>query len=211
MPAIKIPIELLNNDNVKVRVVRLNSGEITCQNNSLCPSLMIVEQGCLRVYKRSADGRMFTLYRVNPGECCSLTVSSILNNTMFPAIVEVEDDVLAYVVSAQHVRDWLRKDSQWQAYIFKQLTVKLTQLTQLMDNLAFDCMDSRIANLLCRRLGKSRVICTTHQCIADEVGTSREVVSRSLRTLECKGYIGLTRGRIEAVNFEDLKRFSTHH
>jgi len=211
MTALNIPRELIEQGRREIREVRLNSGQIACNNDSACSSLLVVAKGCLRVYKRSTDGRMFTLYRVNSGECCSLTVSCILNDTKFPAVVEVEDDVVAYVISARHVRKWLRENLDWQSYIFKQLTKKLTQLTDLTDNLVFSNMESRIANLLCRRLGGSRIISTTHQCIANEVGTSREVVSRSLRILESRGYIKLTRGQIEILNFDVLKSFSTLH
>lgn len=211
MVALNIPKELLEQDNKSIREVRLLSGQIACDSDSDSPNLLVVEKGCLRVFKRSSDGRMFTLYRVKPGECCGLTVSCILNNTRFPAIVEVEDDVVAYTVSAQHIRKWLRKDTLWQSYIFQQLTNKFSQLTDLTDNLVFHNMESRIANLLCRRLGDCRVICATHQCIANEVGTSREVVSRSLRLLESHGYIKLNRGQVEIIDFEALKNYSVLH
>ena len=211
MTAFAVPKELVQQGNHDVREVRLTSGEIACNSDALCSNLLVVEKGCLRVYKRSADGRTFTLYRVNSGECCSLMISCILNDTKFPAIVEVEDDVLAYLVPAQHVKDRLKADVEWQQYIFEQLTKKVTQLTDLTDNLVFNNMDSRIANLLCRRLEGRLVIYATHQCIANEVGTSREVVSRSLRLLESKNYIKLMRGQIEVVNFDALKSFSTLH
>lgn len=211
MTALDIPRELIKQGRQGIREVRLNSGQIACNNDSACSNLLVVAEGCLRVYKRSTDGRMFTLYRVNTGECCSLMISCILNDTKFPAVVEVENDVVAYLIPARHVRKWLSENLDWQSYIFKQLTKKLTQLTDLTDNLVFSNMDSRIANLLCRRLGGDRIISATHQSIANEVGTSREVVSRSLRILESRGYIKLTRGQIEILNFDVLKSFSTIH
>lgn len=211
MTAFAVPKELIQHDDHDVREVRLSSGEIACSNDTLCSNLLVVEKGCLRVYKRSVDGRTFTLYRVNSGECCSLMISCILNDTKFPAIVEVENDVLAYLVPAKHVRKRLKEDIEWQQYIFEQLTKKVTQLTDLTDNLVFNNMDSRIANLLCRRLEGRLVLYTTHQCIANEVGTSREVVSRSLRLLESNNYINLKRGQIEVVDLDALKSFSTLH
>ena len=188
MTAFTVPRELIEQGNKEIREISLSSGEIACDSDCLCSNLLVVARGCLRVYKRSEDGRTFTLYRVNSGECCSLTISCILNDTTFPAIVEVEDDVLAYAVPAQHVRKCLREDEECQEYIFEQLSKKVTQLTDLTDNLVFNNMDSRIANLLCRRLEGNTIIYATHQCIANEVGTSREVVSRSLRLLESKDF-----------------------
>ena len=211
MKALKIARELYHDDRNKIRTIELLSGQVACAEDKFCTELLVVEKGCLRVFKRAFDGRTFTLYRVNPGECCSLTISCILNQTTFPAIVEVEDDISGYVVSAQHVRQWLKNDNEWQAYFFQQLTQKLTQLTDLTDNLVFSSMDSRIANMLCRLLAEKGVIFATHQCIANEVGTSREVVSRSLRLLESKGYIKLLRGKIEVTRLDALKDFSILH
>lgn len=209
MTALNIPKELLEYDKNSIREIKLISGEVACNIDSESPNLLVVEKGSLRVFKRSADGRMFTLYRVNSGECCGLTVSCILSNSKFPAIIEVEEDVVAYKISAKQVRSWLQSNLMWQTYIFQQLTNKFTQLTDLTDNLVFNNMDSRIGNLLCHRLGNCRVIYATHQCIANEVGTSREVVSRSLRFLESEGFIKLTRGKIEILDSTALKNYST--
>jgi CRP/FNR family transcriptional regulator len=211
MKAIKMAKELIDDNQEYIRSIELSAGQIACAEDNYCPDLLVVKKGCLRVYKRSFDGRTFTLYRVAAGECCSLMISSILNKTTFPATIEVEDDVLAYVISAQYVRQCLRNDRQWQDYFFRSLTQKVTQLSDLTNNLVFNNMDSRIANLLCLRLGEERTICTTHQCIANEVGTSREVVSRSLRLLESQGYVKLMRGQIEIIHLDALKSFSGLH
>ena len=214
MTAIAVPKDLVEQDNHAVHEVKLASGEIACDTDCHCSNLLVVAKGCLRVYKRSEDGRTFTLYRVNAGECCSLTVSCILNDTKFPAIIEAEEDVIAYVIPARHVRKCLREDTKSQEYIFDQLTKKVTQLTDLTDNLVFNNMEERIANLLCRRLdsrcGKS-IVYATHQVIANEVGTSREVASRSLSLLESKGYLELKRGEIKVIDFDALKNYSTLH
>ena len=214
MTAIAVPRELVEQDNHAVHEIKLSSGEIACDTDCLCSNLLVVEKGCLRVYKRSEDGRMFTLYRVNSGECCSLTVSCILNDTKFPAIIEAEEDVVAYLIPAPHVRKCLREDIEWQQYIFDQLSKKVAQLTDLTDNFVVNNMESRIANLLCRRLDSrfgKRVVYATHQIIANEVGTSREVASRSLSLLESKGYLELKRGEINVIDFDALKNYSTLH
>jgi len=211
MTSIAVPKELPKQE---THEISMNMGEIACDLNCLCSSLLVVEEGCLRVYKRSEDGRMFTLYRVNAGECCSLTISCILNHTKFPAIIEVEQDVVAHVIPASCVRKYLREDNEWQKYIFDQLSKKVTQLTDLTDNVVFNNMEARIANLLCRRIDKKSgktVVRATHQAIADEVGTSREVASRSLNLLESKGYLELRRGEIRVIDSEGLRDYSTLH
>ena len=207
MTALEIPHTLIEQYKDKIHEIRLAAKQTICETACQCANLLVVESGCLRVYKSSPDGRMYTLYRINSGECCSLTVSCILKGTGFPATLEVEEDVKAYVIPAEQVRLWLKEDMLWQSYIFGQLTHELTKLIELTDNLVFNCMDSRIANLLCRR-NTQQTVQATHQGIANEVGTSREVASRSLRKLESKGLIKLTRCQIEIVDFNLLKNYS---
>lgn len=211
MRALEIPKELIQKDFGDVREIKILTGEVACDADTVCNSLLVVEKGSLKVYRRSSDGRAFTLYRISPGECCCLTIACILNGTKFPAVAEAEADVVAYVISAQHLRKWLREDHNWQSYIFTQLTQKITQFTSLTDNLVFHSMDSRIASMLCNTCGVKHVINTTHQCLANEVGTSREVVSRSLGHLEAEGYIKLKRGQVEIVDYDALLSYSVLH
>ncbi len=207
----KIEKKLIDDNQDYIRSIELSAGHIACAEDNYCTDLLVVRKGSLRVYKRAFDGRTFTLYRVSGGECCSLMISSILNKTPFPAIIEAEDDVSAYVISAQFVRQCLRNDKHWQDYFFNLLTQNITQLTKLTDNLVFSNMDSRIANILCCLMADKGVIFATHQAIANEAGTSREVVSRSLRLLESRGYIRLLRGKIEVNRVDALRDFSALH
>jgi CRP/FNR family transcriptional regulator len=211
MRALEIPEELFNRDSAQFKQIQLNAGYIVCDINSYCPNLLVVEKGCLRVFMRSSDGRTFTLYRVNPGECCCLTVSSIMNDTRFPAAIEVEEEGTALVISAGYVRKCISKNVLWQAYLFQLLTRNISHLTDLTDILAFNSMDSRVANLLCQSGVNKAVIRATHQCLANEVGTSREVISRSLGHLEEKGFIKLSRGQVEILDQQGLESFTSIH
>ena len=214
MFAIPVPQKLINQAHSNVYKVTLKSGETARHTNGKCTDLWVVMKGCLRVYKRSEDGRMFTLYRVNAGECCGLSVSCIINKTTFPAVIEVEEDILAYAIPASMVRRFMHNNIEWQAYLFTQMGKKIRQLTDLTENLVFNNMESRIANLLCLRLRNNdnkTTLQVTHQLIANEIGTSREVASRSLNHLEAKGYLELRRGEIKVTNYNALKQFSTIH
>jgi CRP/FNR family transcriptional regulator len=207
MKATLIPQNFIEQHRNEIREINLAPHHIAHEMNTPCLNLLVVNQGSLRVYKRSLDGRMITLYRINAGECCSLSVACILSDSEFPAVMETEDAVTGYIIPAHYVRQWLHDNASWQSFIFQQLARRVTDLTELTDNLAFSNMNSRVANLLSRR-SIHKMVHATHQCIADEVGTSREVVSRSLRELEAKGFIKLARGHIKIANFEGLKNFS---
>lgn len=158
---------------------------------------------------RSADGRTFTLYRVYPGECCCLSIACIMNGNKFPAFTEVEGT--AYVISSDYVCKCMNGNMQWQTYLFKQLISNITQFTDLTDNIVFNSMDSRIAKLLSKRFEKYDVVHITHQSIANEVGKSREVISRSLGHLESKVLIKLARGQVEIIDHEGLESFLLLH
>ena len=209
MNALEIPEELFSQDSTQFKHIQLKAGYVVCDINSHCPNLLVVEEGCLRVFMRSSDGRTFTLYRVNPGECCCLTVACILNDIGYPAIIEVESECTAFVISAGHIRKNISENLLWQTYLFKVLTSKITHLTDLTDILAFNNMDTRVANFLCR--SNHNVINSTHQRLANEVGTSREVISRSLGHLEEKGFIKLSRGQVEILDHKGLESFTSIH
>ena len=214
MIALAVPKALISLENNDIHEVKLKSGQIIQRVDDKCSKLLVLKEGCLRVFKRSKDGRMFTLYRVSAEECCGLTISCLLNKTRFTAVVEVEKDVTAYEIPDYLVRSFIQQDTEWQTYLFNQLSNKIKQLTELTDNFVFNNMESRIANLLCRRLKNSsntNIIHITHQVIANEVGTSREVTSRSLNLLESKGLLELKRGKITVTNLHSLKNFSTDH
>ena len=209
MKALEIPEELFDRDSKQFKQIQLKAGYVVNDINSYCPNLLVIEKGCLRVFMRSSDGRTFTLYRVYPGECCCLTVSCILNDIGYPAIIEVESECTAFVISAGHIRKNISENMLWQTYLFKLLTSKLTHLTDLTDILAFNNMDSRVANFLCH--SNRNVINATHQRLANEVGTSREVISRSLGHLEDKGFIKLSRGQVEILDHQGLESFTSIH
>jgi len=207
MQAIKFPDNLLYQCNKHIHEYKLTRGHIVCDDNSKVLKLLIVESGCLRVYKRSKDGRTYTLYRVQSGECCSLTIACIINNLRFPAVIEAEsEEVVIHEFSANLVKQHIQEKKSWQNFIFAQLSQKFTQIIDLTNNMVFNSMESRIAHLLLRRQDHYKCISSTHQCIANEVGTSREVVSRSLRLLESKGCVKRTRGEIEIIDEEALNQ-----
>jgi CRP/FNR family transcriptional regulator len=211
MKALEIPKEIIEQDPSQVKLVQLISGHVAPYNDSHCTNLLVVEKGNLRVFMRSADGRTFTLYRVYSGECCCLSIVCIMNGNKFPAFTEVEGEGTAYIISADYVRKCMNENTMWQSYLFKQLTSKITQFTDLTDNLVFNSMDSRVAKLLSKGFEKYDVVHTTHQSLANEVGTSREVVSRSLGHLESKGLIKLARGQVEIIDHKGLQSFLLVH
>ena len=187
-------------------IARLPQGQQVCQQGSNCGQLALLLSGSVRVYKLGENGREITLYRIGAGESCILTASCILSNIPFPAFATCESEARAVTIPAARVRHWLSTSPAWRDYIFGLVASRLSNIISVVEDVAFRRMDRRIAGYLCQRFtshdGSLRV---THQEIASELGTSREVVSRILKEFEHEGLITVGRGTIELDNLAGLQ------
>lgn len=182
-------------------LVQLSKGQHVCHEGSSCSHLAILLRGTVRVYKLGESGKEITLYRVGTGESCILTASCILSHIPFPAIAICESDIEAVVVPAGDARKWLSESAAWRDYIFGLVATRLTNIINVVEDVAFRRMDKRIADHLYNRIDKTRhLLQATHQEIASELGTSREVVSRILKDFEQNDIIKVTRGSIELID-----------
>ena len=158
--------------------------------------------GAVRVYIVSREGREITLYRIKPGGACVLTASCILGGSGFPALAEVEKEVLAWAVPAAVFREWVARSKFWRQYVFQLLGDRLAAVLARMEETSFDRVDLRMARLL---LAGGNEWAGTHQRLAVEVGTAREVISRILERWRSAGWIETERGRIKILNREALQ------
>lgn len=191
-----------------------------CTEGDNCSHLALVLQGTARVYKLGESGREITLYRVEAGECCILTASCILSQAPFPAFAVAETDLQGVLIPAGRIRDWMASDPSWRDYLWQLLAHRLSDVIGLVEEVAFGRMDRRIAQYLLRRVatGNGRMedrrpdsagelrIQATHQQIAADLGTSREVVSRILKDLEARQVLSLGRGAIRIHNPMQLEQ-----
>ncbi|MFD2114045.1 Crp/Fnr family transcriptional regulator [Thiorhodococcus fuscus] len=188
--------------------MRLPAGHLICQDGSQCAALPLVIAGTGRVYKLGENGREITLYRIEPGESCVVTASCILSDRPFPAFAECETEVEALVVRPNDVRRWMADSAPWRAYIFGLIAERLQEVFGVLDAVLFQRLDQRlIARLLSLRTASpTPEIRMTHQALAVELGSSREVISRVLKGLEGQGLLRATRGLIELLDIPELER-----
>lgn len=166
-----------------------------------CSAIAILLSGSVRVYKMSETGREITLYRFERGESCILTANCILSRHHFPAIATVERDAEAVFIPAAVFREWIDRYPVWRDYVFNLLARRLSVLMAVVNEVAFRRVDARIADFLLRRRDAAGpALKLTHQQIADELGTSREVVSRILEDFVGSGWIETGRGTITILN-----------
>ncbi|MCW8943953.1 MAG: Crp/Fnr family transcriptional regulator [Sedimenticola sp.] len=187
-------------------LAKFNSGQPICHEGNQCSHLAIVLNGTARIYKLGENGREITLYRIGQGESCILTASCILSEIPFPAFATCDTDIEAAIIPANAVKHWLSESSVWRDYIFSLVASRLSNIIHVVEDVVFRKMDRRIAGYLSSRaMENDHLITTTHQVIASELGTSREVVSRILKDFEQEKLIKVTRGAIQLL---DIKRLA---
>lgn len=194
-----------------VILAHLKTGNEVCAEGNTCTHLPLLVEGVARIYKSGETGKEITLYRIRPGESCVLTASCILSGRPFPATANVESNLTAALVPAEFVRKWIGRDSAWRAYIFSLVADRLSAIIQVVEEVVFQRLDQRVAAYLLRHgSGSPAAIHATHQEIADELGTSREVVSRLLKSFEQSGAIRLSRGQVTVVDSDYLLGVGTN-
>ena len=159
----------------------------------------------VRVYKIGETGREITLYRFGNGSSCILTANAILSRNTFPAIATVEQDAEAVMIPADVFRDWVKRYDLWRDFVFDLLSQRLSTVMAVVDEVVFHRMDRRVANLLLKRGTEENPIRITHQEIASDLGSSREVISRLLEDFISEGSVRSGRGIIEVLDFEALE------
>jgi CRP/FNR family transcriptional regulator len=167
--------------------------------------IALLLSGVVRVYKIGETGREITLYRFGLGQSCILTANAILSQKTFPAVATVEQEAEAVMVPAGSFRDWVRRYDVWREFVFDLLSQRLATVMLIVEEVAFRRMDARVATLLLARGRLQNPLRITHQEIASELGSSREVISRLLEDFAEKGLLRAGRGEVEILDEESLE------
>jgi len=166
-----------------------------------CEHLMLIVEGCVRVFRNSHEGREVTLYRVEPGQLCIHNLNNLVDGIHSQITASTEGTMRGLVISRQAFHDALDQSPSFRNYVLRTLTERLSLMTNLVSGFAFDRLDLRVAVWLIEQFDRScgHPIKITHCEIAHELGTTREMISRILKDFEHKRCIQLARGRIHLV------------
>ncbi len=186
-------------------------GTFITMEGDKCSYFPIIKSEVIRVYKVGYTGQEITLYRINPGESCILTISCLLAQNKFPAIAVVEKDCEVLLITADKIKEWIRKYDIWAEYIYNYLSKVLMNVLKIIENISFKKIDVRIIEYLIEQNSKQgKILELTHQQIAYDIGTAREVVSRTLKELESQNIISQTRGKIIIDQLTELNKRLTY-
>ncbi len=160
-----------------------------------CSSIAFVLSGEIRVFKIGDTGREITLYEIGHGETCILNASCILSGSTYPAHAVAVSDVDVLLVPSADFRKLVMEQEAMRDFVFTLLSHRLAAVMELVEEVAFGRLDQRLMEHLVQK-SANNVLETTHQKIANDLGTSREVVSRLLKDFERKGQVRLSRNSI---------------
>lgn len=187
---------------------RIPPGKDVFVEGDKADGIALLISGVVRVYKIGETGREITLYRFGLGESCVLTANAILSQQSFPAIATVEQEAEALLIPALTFRDWVRRHDLWREFVFELFAQRLAMVMTVVEEVVFQHMDRRVAALLLQRAQGQALLRITHQEIASDLGSSREVISRLLEDFEKKGLLRIARGTVEILDEQLLRNRS---
>jgi CRP/FNR family transcriptional regulator len=158
---------------------------------------MLMLEGTVRVHQMSESGREIVLFRVTEGESCALTTACLLGYQDYIAEAVAETDIRAVAIPRQTFDQLVARSAAFRHFVFTAFSRRVTDLCRVIDEVAFQRLDIRLAARLLDRVGAGSTLSLTHQELAAELGTAREVVSRQLHELQRRGWIVSGRGHIE--------------
>ena len=184
-----------------------SAGEHVHSGGNDCIGVIFVEQGTLRVYALSDEGREVTLFRTEAGEPCVLSASCALKLITFDVFVDAETDIEMLVVDSPTYAALMDENPYVEAFTYRQTAERFSDVMWVMQQVMFMSFDRRLATFLIDehvRAG-SDCIAMTHDQIARHMGSAREVVSRMLKYFEREGYVKLGRGTTTLVDLPALR------
>lgn len=200
----EIDTEVLNIFSDRIILNNFLIGQNVFDNKVSCIGFSFILEGRLRVYKLGDDGKEITLYRLGKGDNCFNTILCALTDTDEVSFAEVEENALIAVLPMDLFKKYLLNNNSFLKYIFKNLYNKFENVVEGLQKVTFDSIENRIIDYFKTTMinnNGSKIIYTTHEKIAADIGSSREVVSRSLKSLERRGILELGRGKIKIKNW----------
>ena len=170
-----------------------------------CRGFPLLIAGSIKVVKNTSAGREMLLYRVEPGGSCVITSSCLLGHTRYTARGIAETPLRLLMLPTALFEKLIAGNAAFRDFVFHLLAERIAELMLLVEEVAFHRLDQRLAKLL---LGKSEPIHATHQTLADELGSVREIVSRLLKGFAAQGLVTLGRERVELVDRDGLRQLA---
>lgn len=198
----QLPSALAARVAAEAQTLTVPSGTVVFDERQACQGFPFVIKGDIRVLKPAANGRELPLYRVLPGESCIISSSCLLGHSDYNARGIAEGET-TLALMPRPLFDELLAESAFRDFVFHLFSERIAELMQVIEEVAFRKLDQRLAGLL---LGKGKLVHATHQQLADDLGSVREMVSRLLKGFAEQGLVRLSREQVEILDPAGLRR-----
>ncbi|UXU73874.1 MULTISPECIES: Crp/Fnr family transcriptional regulator [unclassified Paracoccus (in: a-proteobacteria)] len=186
------------------QIARYAQGQTVFSPENRPDNLLFLVEGTLRVSQTAESGREIVLYRVEAGESCVLTTACMLAEEAYNAEGTAETTLVAVALSQATFDQLAAEEAAFRKFVFAAYSRRLLDLLRVVDEVAFGRIDVRLATRLLALAGTSVEVCATHDDLARELGTAREVVSRVLQDFQKRGLVSQSRGRVRLIAPERL-------
>lgn len=190
------------------QIVSVPEGTQIFEPGRSADNLLLLLDGTVRVQQKSETGREVFLYRVHAGESCVLTTACMLAFEDYSADGVAETDVRAVAIPRATFDDLVARSPVFREFVFRAYSRRITDLFTLIDDILFQRMDVRLASRLLELADENGVVHATHQVLGNELGTAREVVSRTLSEFQRRGWVEQSRGEARLIGREGLERLA---
>ena len=185
-------------------IKKLDKGQLMLGDNNRCPGIPFVMEGSIRLFRTSESGKDITIYKVEAGELCVLAAVCSFANLEYDFTAEALENSVLSVLSVESFNHLLRDNLVFREFVFSSIADKLILALNAIEFLKFSSIESRLKGYLDLVANDNMVVTATHESVAKDIGSSREVVSRKLKELENQGYLSLQRGKIKLNKKSDV-------
>ena len=186
----------------------VKKGAVIHQGSADCTGLLLVRSGQLRAYILSDEGREITLYRLFDRDLCLFSASCIMRSIQFDVTIEAEKDTALWVIPAEVYQGLMEESAPLSNYTNELMASRFSEVMWLMEQVMWKRLDQRLAAFLLEEAAIEGTceLKTTHEAIANHLGSQREVITRMLRYFQSEGMVQLSRGRVTVRDGERLKK-----
>ncbi len=206
-PLAGLPAKLRDELVARSRILSVPQGTQIFGPGQTPENLLLLLAGTVRVQQRSENGREVFLYRVNAGEGCVMTTACMMAMEDYSAEGVAETDCRAVAIPRALFDDFLARSPEFRQFVFHAYSRRIADLFLVIDDIVFRRLDVRLAGRLLQ-LAHDGTVSATHQLLATELGSAREVISRTLQEFQRRGWIEQARGEIRLIDAAALNRLS---
>ena len=193
--------ELMNEIIANGVIKNIPSGEVLMRTGQFIKSTMLILEGNVKVFRENEDGGEFLMYFLQPGEACAISIICAAKTEASRVMAKTTEETTVLMIPLQLLDRWMLDYKSWYHFVLSTYRNRFDELLVLIDQVAFRNMDERLLSYLERhsKVHNSTIISLSHQQIADELNSSREVVSRLLKKMEQRHMVILHRNAVELI------------